>query len=136
MKKLALLLIVAAVVVITPAAAASPTVRMTIVHFVQGCHVWGTKDGQPLGPKRTITLKLGAKLVIRDNCPMTFDFSQVAGPKLKLGNPRTYPGTTRTFIFRKAGLYRLKAKNVETSDDQGLETLGPDNVLVLTVRVK
>jgi hypothetical protein len=136
MRKLALIAILAAVAAIAPAAAASQTVRMTIVHFAQGCHVWGTNDSQPLGPTRRISLPRGSKLVIRDNCPMSFDFTQVAGPKLHLGNPRTYPGTTRTIVFRRAGLYRLKAKNVETSEEQGLETLGPDNVLVLTVRVK
>lgn len=91
---------------------------------------------RPLGPRRRISVVRGSKLVIRDNCPMSFDFRQVAGPKLRLGNPRTYPGTTRTIVFRKAGLYRFKAKNVETSEQMGLQTLGPDNTLVLTVRVR
>lgn len=135
MKKFALIAILAAIAVVTPAAAASPTVRMTIMHFVQGCHVWGTADSKPLGRTHTIRLTRGSKLVIRDNCPMSFDFRQVAGPKLALGNPRTYPGTTRTIVFRRAGLYRLKAVNVETSEQQGLQTLGPDNTLILKVRV-
>jgi hypothetical protein len=135
MRKLALIVLLTAVAAVAPAAAASPTIRMTIVHVVQGCHVWGTNSAQPLGPKRKISLARGSKLVIRDNCTMSFDFSQVAGPKLKLGNPRTYPGTTRTIVFRKAGLYRLKATNVQTSAEMGLETLGPDNTLILTVRV-
>ena len=136
MKKLALIVILATVAAIAPAAAASPTVRMTIMHFFQGCHVWGTNLGQPLGATRRISLTHGSKIVIRDNCPMSFDFSQVAGPKLALGNPRTYPGTTRTIVFRRVGLYRLKVVNVETSEEMGLETLGPDNKLVLIVRVK
>lgn len=135
MKRLALILIVAAVVAIAPAAAASPTVRMTIMHVVQGCHVWGTNDSKPLGAKRKISLARGSKIVIRDNCTMSFDFRQVAGPKLNLGNPRTYPGTTRTIVFPRAGLYRLKAKSTMTSEEMGLQTLGPDNTLVLTVRV-
>jgi hypothetical protein len=136
MRKLALIAIVTAVAALAPAAAASPTVRMTIIHVVQGCHVWGTNDSQPLGPKRRISLARGSKLMIRDNCSMSFDFSQVAGPKLNLGDRRTYPGTTRTIVFRKAGLYRLKARNVETSEQMGLQTLGPDNTLILTVRVR
>lgn len=136
MRKLALIAILAAVAVVTPAAAASPTVRLTIVHFVQGCHVWGTPDSQPLGPKHTLTLKRGSKLVIRVNCTMSFDFSQVAGPKLALGKRRTYPGTARTIVFHTTGTYRFKAVNVETSEEQGLETLGPDNVLRLTVHVR
>ena len=136
MKKLAFIALLTAVVAIAPAAAASPTVRLTILHVVQGCHVWGTNDSQPLGAKRTIKVARGAKLVIRDNCTMSFDFSQTAGPKLNLGDPRTYPGTTRTIVFRKVGLYRLTAKNTMTSEEMGLQTLGPDNTLVLTVRVK
>ena len=135
-KRVALLMILGGLATLGPAAAASPTVRMTIVHFFQGCHVWGTNLGQALGPTRRISLIHGSKLVIRDNCPMSFDFKQVAGPKLVLGNPRTYPGTTRTIVFRNPGLYRLRAVNVETSAEQGLETLGPDNKLVLIVRVR
>ena len=136
MKKLVVIAILGTVAALAPAAAASPTVRMTIVHFFQGCHVWGTNDSRALGPTRRLTLVHGAKIVIRDNCPMSFDFRQVAGPKLALGNPRTYPGTTRTIVFRKVGLYRIKAVNVESSADKGLETLGPDNTLRLIVRVK
>jgi len=136
MKRLALILILSAVAVLTPAAVASPTIRLTIMHFFQGCHVWGTNDSQALGPSRSITVTRGTKVVIRINCPMSFDFSQVSGPKLNLGDPRTYPGTTRTIVFRKPGLYRLKAVNVETSADMGLQTLGPDNTLTLTVRAK
>jgi hypothetical protein len=135
MKKLALIAVLTALLGIAPAAAASPTVRLTIMHVVEGCHVWGTNDSQPLGPKRTLKLVRGSKVVIRDNCTMTFEFSQVAGPKLTLGNALTYPGTTRTIVFRKAGLYRLKAVSTMTSEEMGLQTLGPDNTLVLTVRV-
>ena len=66
---------------------------------------------------------------------MSFDLVQTAGPRLALGNPRFAAGTTRTIVFRKAGVYRLVAKNVETSEEMGLQTLGPDNVLRLTVRI-
>jgi len=136
MRKLALVVALATGAVFAPAAVASPTMRMTIVHFVQGCHVWGDAIGSPTTPTRTITVKAGTKLQIRINCPMSFVFSQVSGPKLQLGDPRTYGGTVRTIVFRRAGVYRLEAKNVESSEQQGLQTLGPDNTLVLTVRVR
>jgi hypothetical protein len=136
MKRLALLLSLAAAGVLAPAAAASPTVRLAIVHVVQGCHVWGTADSEPLGATRTVMLKRGQRLQIRINCPMSFDFTQVAGPKLELGNQRTYPGTVRTIVFTKAGVYKLKAVNVESSGQMGMATLGPDNTLLLTVRVR
>ena len=67
---------------------------------------------------------------------MDFDLTQTAGPKLALGGSRLYTGTTRTLVFRKAGLYKLVAKNVQTSDEIGLETLGEDNSLRLIVRVR
>lgn len=117
------------------AAAASPTVRIGIVHVVSGCHAWavGTKI---VGPAEKLTVKRGTRLVIRVSCPMDFDFVQTRGPKLALGPSRFYTGTTRTIVFRKAGLYKLKGTNVQSSDERGLDTLGPDNVLTLTVRVK
>ena len=136
MRKLVLVLLVGAGLAVAPAAIASPTMRLAIVHFVRGCHVWGTVDGQPLGPTRTLTVARGTKLQIRVSCPMSFDFSQLAGPRLDLGDPRSRPGTVRTIVFAKAGLYRLQAVNVETSSDAGLQTLGPDNTLRLTVRVR
>lgn len=130
------LVALAAVAVATGgAAAASSTVRLTIIHVVQGCHEWGDVDGAPLGPSRTLKLKRGAKLSIRINCPMSFDFVQLAGPKLALGDPLTHAGTVRTIAFAKRGVYKLRATNVETSEQMGLATLGPDNTLVLNVRV-
>jgi len=117
------------------AAAASSTVRLTIVHVVQGCHVWGDVNGQPLGPSRTLKVKRGTTLLLRINCPMSFDFAQLAGPKLALGASLTHAGTARTLVFAKRGVYKLRATNVESSEQMGLTTLGPDNTLVLTVRV-
>ena len=138
MKKLllGLVLAVAAIGVPTGAAAAvSPTVRMTIVHVVQGCHNWGDVSGNALGPTRTITVKRGTHLQIRVNCPMSFDFVQLSGPALALGATRSYPGTVRTLVFAKKGVYRIQATNVESSEQMGMTTIGADNVLVLTVRV-
>jgi hypothetical protein len=66
---------------------------------------------------------------------MSFNFVQLAGPKVALGNPLSQPGTVRTIVFAKKGVYKFKATNVQTSAEQGLQTLGPDNVLRLTVRV-
>jgi hypothetical protein len=116
-------------------AAASPTVRLTILHYVSGCHVWqlGSKT---LGPSAKLTLSRGARLEIRATCPMDFEFRQLSGPKLALGSTRTYAGTTRTIPFTKPGVYRLAATNVQSSEQQGLQTLGADNALALTVVVR
>jgi hypothetical protein len=135
-RRLALVIVAVAAGTLAPAAVASPAVRMAIVHVVQGCHVWGTVDSQPLGPSRTIALRRGTALQIRVNCPMSFTFTQVSGPKLALGDPRTYAGTVRTIVFPRAGVYRIQAVNVESSEQMGMTTLGADNVLHLTVRVR
>lgn len=136
MRRLAPFVVAVAAGLLAPAAVASPTVRMAIVHVVQGCHVWGTVDGQPLGATRKVALKRGAHLQIRINCPMTFSFTQVSGPKLALGDPLTYPGTARTIVFARAGVYRIQAVNTVSSEQMGMATLGPDNTLRLTVTVR
>ena len=115
-------------------AAASPTFRMSIVHYVRGCHVWKTSAVK--GASTSITVKRGTRVEIRLSCPMDFAFSQRAGPRLALGDLRSHAGTTRVVVFRKPGRYVLEARNVQSSDELGLETLGDDNTLTLTVRVR
>ena len=110
---------------------AASTVRLAILHVVRGCHVWDTSTK----PTATVRIRAGGRVVIRASCPMDFDFRQVAGPKLSLGDPRTHAGTTRTIVFRKAGTYRLLVRNVQTPEEAGLETLGVNDTLRLTVVV-
>ncbi len=133
MRKLLLLCSAVALLLAAPAAA-SPTIRMAIVHTVRGCHVWSTT--KELGAKTTLTVKRGTVVTIRASCPMDFDLSQTGGPKLALGKPRLQAGTTRTLVFRKAGLYRLVARNVQTPEEVGLQTLGTNDTLILVVRVR
>ena len=111
------------------------TVSVSIVHVVRGCHVWALGRRQ-LGPAATIDVKVGTRLKLRIDCPMDFNLMQVAGPKLGLGDRRFYTGSTRVIVFRKPGVYKLVARNVQTSDEAGLETLGEDNVPRLTIRVR
>jgi hypothetical protein len=132
MKRLALLPVAAALLLAGPAAA-SPTVRLAIVHTLHGCHVWATT--RQLGASTTLTVKRGTAVAIRVTCPMDYDVAQTAGPQLALAGPRWHTGTTRTIVFRKAGLYRIVARNVQSSADLSLQTLGDDSVLTLTVRV-
>ena len=116
-------------------AVASPTVRLAIAHVVSHCHVWKTST-KLLGPSTRITVARGTRVVIRSDCPMDFDFAQTKGPRLALGDPRTYAGSARTLTFRKVGIYRLTATNVQTPEERGLVTLGETNTLTLTVVVK
>ena len=119
----------------TGGATASKTVRLAIAHVVSNCHVWRT-TARLLGPNMKITVTRGTRVVIRPDCPMDFDFAQTKGPRLTLGDPRTYAGSTRTIAFRKAGTYRLTARNVQTPEERGLTVLGTPNTLTLTVVVK
>ena len=116
-------------------AAVSPTVRLVIAHVVQHCHVW-RRSTRTLGGTAKIVVRRRTRLVVRSDCPMDFDYAQTRGPKLALGNPRTFAGDSRVIVFRKAGVYRLTATNVQTPEERGLVTLGAPNTLTLTVVVR
>jgi hypothetical protein len=125
--------ILAVVATLFAVAAPSKTIQLAIVHTVQGCHIWQTSHGQAAAT--SLKLKKGDRITIRVSCPMDFQLVQVKGPKLVLGDPTLHTGTQRTFAFPKRGVYVLRATNVQSSADMGLQTLGPDNVLRLTVTV-
>lgn len=137
-RRLVLLLCTGALALGAPAgnALASPTVRLTLWHVVEHCHVWATGTGKLLGASTKITVKRGTRVEIRANCPMDFDFAQTSGPRLALGDKRTYAGTSRVIVFRKVGRYRLRVTNVQTPEQQGLTVLGEANTLILTVVVR
>jgi hypothetical protein len=135
MKRFLFLALVAGAV-LAPAAAASPTIRLTLIHVMQGCHVWGTDDGTALGASRTLTVKPGTRISIRITCPMDFDIVQTAGPKLALGAARWHTGTVHVLVFVKKGLYRVEAHNVQTPEEAGLQVMGAVNVDRLVVRVR
>jgi hypothetical protein len=119
-----------------PSALASPTVRLTLIHVMQGCHMWGKADSTPLAANYALRVKVGQKVEIRVSCPMDFDLAQVAGPKVSLGpDPRWRTGTTHTLVFRKKGVYRFTATNVQSPEERGLETMGPTATPSLIVRV-
>lgn len=126
-----------AALVLAPAGAAavSPTVLLTIVHVVHGCHAWQL-GARELGPTARVTVKPGGRVAIRPTCPMDFDLTQTAGPPLGLGTTRIMTGTQRTIAFARRGTYAFSLVNVESSQQAGLQTLGPDNTLRLTVVVR
>ncbi len=127
MKLLALLATVFAV------AAPSKTVQLAIVHTVSGCHIWQTAHAH--GATTALKLKKGDKITLRISCPMDFNLMQMKGPRLALGDPTLHTGTQRTIVFAKRGVYVLMATNLESSAEMGLQTLGADNSLRLTVTV-
>jgi hypothetical protein len=134
-KRLLVATVLGCTLTLVPSAAASPTVRLAILHVMRGCHVWGTQDSRPLGATRTLVIKPGTKLEIRINCPMAFDVVQLAGPKV-IDPSRWQTGTSHTIRFARRGLYKLQAVNVQSSEEMNLQTMGSDNALLLTVRVR
>ncbi len=113
------------------AGAARPPTTLEIKHFFRGCHVF-VKNEKP-----TISLRLrkGDRIRILDHDVMDFDLTQTTGPRVSLGDPRLRRSETRLLVFRKPGLYRFEARNVQTSEELGMQTLGPDNTLRITVRI-
>jgi hypothetical protein len=109
---------------------------LSIVHVMQGCHVWATNDGRPLGATRTMSVAAGSRVSIRISCPMDFDVVETAGPKLELGDSRWHTGTAHTLVFKRRGVYRLEATNVQSPEEVGLQVMGTVNVLHLVVRVR
>jgi hypothetical protein len=134
-KRLFLCVAVTGALALVPTAAASPTVRLAILHVVSGCHVWATAESKPLGRTRTITVARGTKLEIRINCPMAFDLTQLRGPRI-LEPSRWSTGTSHSLTFTKRGVYAFEGRNVQSSEEMNLQTLGADNTVVLTVRVR
>ena len=136
MRKLLLAVLAGLALAAGPAGAATPTVRLAILHVVSGCHVWATAVGKQLGTATTVTVEHGGRVEIRPNCPMDFDFAQVKGPKVALGGARIYHGTARMLVFKRAGTYVFTARNVQTPEEAGLQTLGePNSPITLTVKV-
>ena len=115
-------------------AAPSKTVQLALIHTVSGCHIWQSA-GKSLGPSATLKLKRGDRIRIRVSCPMAFRVDQLRGPRLALGDPTFRPGTQHTIVFAKKGVYVLRATNLQTPEEVGLQTLGPDNRPTLTIRV-
>jgi len=121
---------VAALAVVQAGAARPPTVY-EIKHFFRGCHVFVKNEK----PAISLRLRKGDRIQLLDHDVMDFDVAQTAGPRVPLADPRLRRSEVRLLVFRKAGLYRFEATNVQASEELGLQTLGPDNILRITVRI-
>ena len=113
------------------AGAARPPAVYEIKHFFRGCHVFVKNEK----PAISLRLRKGDRIEILDHDVMDFDVTQTAGRRVGLADPRLRRSEVRLLVFRKAGLYRFELKNVQTSEELGLQTLGQDNTLRIVVRV-
>ena len=121
----------AAALSVGQAGASRPPTTLEIKHFFRGCHVFAKNEKPTINTR----LRKGDRIQLVDHDPMDFDITQTAGPRIPLADPRLRRSEVRLLVFRKAGLYRFEGKNVQTSEELGLQTLGPDNTLRIVVRV-
>jgi plastocyanin len=132
------LLVAAAAAVAVPAAPAAGAQTITISHETKGCHMWQLNDGNPK-VNLSLTSRRGATLRLVNNDVMPHRLIQQAGPKLTLTHAdMNRMSASMSVTFRRAGTYRFTTK---AGDDYPwmksmAKTIGPDNVLRLTVRVQ
>jgi plastocyanin len=122
---------------VTSAADANSTATVTIRHQMRGCHSWAFNSG-PFRASQTVTLKAGTVLRFTNNDVMPHKLVQSAGPKVQLVHPKMIKmASSATVKLTQKGLYRFTTKAGEDYAWAGsMKTVGEDNVLHLTVRVK
>ena len=133
----ALALAALAALVVTSAAPAHSTATVTIRHQMRGCHSWSFNSG-PFKASQSITLKAGAVLRFTNNDVMPHKLVQAAGPKMRMVHPNMLKmASSATVKLTQKGIYRFTTRAGEDYAWAGsMKTVGEDNVLHLTVRVK
>jgi plastocyanin len=107
---------------------------ITIRHQMRGCHTWSYAGG---AYKASLNVKLDrdTTIVFVDNDVMPHKLVQLSGPKAKLTTPNmNRMGAKAVAVFSKPGVYKFTTKAGEDYM-QGMKTIGPDNVLRLSVTV-
>jgi plastocyanin len=133
----ALTLAALSALVVSSAAPAGGTGTITIRHQTRGCHSWSFNSG-PFKATQSITVKAGTVLRFTNNDVMPHRLVQAAGPKLRLAHPSMIKmASSATVKLTQRGVYRFTTKPGEDYAWAGtMKTVGEDNVLHLTVRVK
>jgi plastocyanin len=131
----------AAAAVASTALAAPATVTLTIQHQLRGCHTWAFAGG-PAKASQKITLAGGSTIVLTNMDVMPHTFVQVSGPKVRIVAPQLHgmPGMKAmhqhaSVTFTTKGVYRFTTHAGE-DNIKNVKTVGPDNVLRLTVTVR
>jgi hypothetical protein len=129
--------LVTAAAVVGPAAAHQQQSTLTIWHQTRGCHAWSFNGG-PYKASLKILLAPGTTLKVIDNDVMPHKLVQVSGPKAKLFSPAmNHMSAAAKIVFGKKGTYRFTTKAGEDYKNMSMmKTIGPDNVLRVTVVVR
>jgi hypothetical protein len=119
-----------------PAAAHTPQAKLTIWHQTHGCHAWSFNGG-PSKASLRIALARGATLKVIDDDVMPHRLVQVSGPKARLISPAmNHMSAAAKIAFGKKGVYTFITKAGEDYKNMSMmKTIGPDNVLRVTVVV-
>lgn len=132
----ALAAVVGALVVASAALGASQTpvrhASFTIIHVQKGCHVWLTGGKQSVSAR--VPLARGGTVSFLNQDIDGHRLIQLAGPaKLHLAALKMNGRTS--ILFTKPGVYRLGTKTFALKGMPDMKTIGPDNVLKLTIVV-
>jgi len=144
------LAVVAVALAVVAPATAKPAVSVTIRHQTKGCHAWSVNGGAYTAA-HTLHAKRGTVLTIKNLDIMPHQLVQQAGPRLAFVNLRAPAhamglkgpykpgdmakmGASTRLVLVKAGTYRFTTRGGEDYV-KGVETIGEDNVLELTVVV-
>ena len=127
-------LALAAMFVVTTTASAHLPKTITIRHQVRGCHTWSFAKG-PYKASLKVRIDRDSGLYFVNNDVMPHKLIQLAGPKASVGTPNmNHMGAHSYVTFKRAGVYKFSTKPGEDYM-KGMKTVGPDNVLRLTVTV-
>jgi plastocyanin len=123
---------------------------LVIRHQLRGCHSWSLNGGAYTA-RQTVVLARGGSISVTNNDVMPHKLVQTAGPavvytRLKVGmgtgvktgsEPAILArvGAASKITFAKAGVYRFTTRPGEDYMT-GVKTVGEDNVLRLSVRVR
>ncbi len=130
----------AAVPALASSSAAPKSGALMIRHQLKGCHSWSYNNG-PSQAAQSITLARGGSLKITDADVMSHTLIETSGPAVRLSGGATghmgmmnRTGMVMKVTFPKAGTYHFRTHAGEDYMS-GVKTVGPDNVLKLTVVV-
>jgi plastocyanin len=122
---------------VTSAAPASGTATIAIRHQMRGCHSWSFNSG-PFKASQSVIVKAGTMLRFTNNDVMPHKLVQAAGPQMRSMHPTmSKMSSSATVKLTQKGIYRFTTKAGEDyAWARSMKTVGEDNVLRLTVRVR
>jgi hypothetical protein len=133
----AVALAAAAALAVVSAAPAGNAASITIRHQQHGCHAWSFNSG-PFKAAQVITVRQGTVLKVTNNDVMPHKLVQTSGPQVRLIHPNmSKMAAVATLRLAHKGVYHFTTKAGEDYKwASSMKTIGEDNVLRLTIRVK